>query len=248
MSIIVVQWANRVPRLILSGLLIVVTSMMSFAKEPTSSNERSLNTPSLEYLGFDEAHLSDRASEGLREIFSGRMFYSAMPLSFMRAVDAAAAAEKDKLGYDPTTADGKFFRNGSLPSPRTRDVDPEISLGEVVFERDGVELQGINCFACHSGVVNGQVVAGLGSNTVMQSPPRPEGTESPNMLQILAALNPAEQQVVAEAMGGSYAVSPLTPERTSRGDNFGPFGVWAHGAALEDPENKGLAVSAERPS
>jgi hypothetical protein len=200
----------------------------------------------LEYLGFDEAHLSDRASEGLREIFSGRMFYSAMPLSFMRAVDAAAAAEKDKLGYDPTTADGKFFRNGSLPSPRTRDVDPEISLGEVVFERDGVELQGINCFACHSGVVNGQVVAGLGSNTVMQSPPRPEGTESPNMLQILAALNPAEQQVVAEAMGGSYAVSPLTPERTSRGDNFGPFGVWAHGAALEDPENKGLAVSPEK--
>ena len=58
------------------------------------------------------------------------MFYSAMPLSFMRAVDAAAAAEKDKLGYDPTTADGKFFRNGSLPSPRTRDVDPEISLGD----------------------------------------------------------------------------------------------------------------------
>ena len=94
MSIIVVQRANRVPRLILSGLLIVVTSMMSFAKEPTSSNERSLNTPSLEYLGFDEAHLSDRASEGLREIFSGRMFYSAMPLSFMRAVDVRCGCRK----------------------------------------------------------------------------------------------------------------------------------------------------------
>ena len=246
MFIKVAQWLNRVPRLLLGALLVIVTSMMSFANGPESSNERSLNAPSLEYLGFDEAQLSDKASEGLREIFSGRMFYSAVPLSFSEAVDDAAAAEKEKLGYDPSTAYGRFFRNGSLPSPPTRDVDPEISLGEVVFEREGVELKGINCFACHSGVVNGQVIAGLGSNSVMQSPPRPEGSEGPNMFQILAALSPAEQQIVAEAMGGSYAVSPLTPERTSRGDNFGPFGVWAHGAALEDPENKGLAVSAEK--
>jgi hypothetical protein len=246
----VAQWLNRVPRLLLAALFVVVTSMtsfmMSFANGPESSNERSLNAPSLEYLGFDEAQLSDEASEGLREIFSGRMFYSAVPLSFSKALDAAAAAEMDRLGYDPTTADGRFFRNGSLPSPPTRDVDPEVSLGEVVFEREGVELKGINCFACHSGVVNGQVIAGLGSNTVMQSPPRPEGTEGPNMFQILATLDPAEQQVVAETMGASYAVNPLTPERTSRGDNFGPFGVWARGAALEDPENKGLVVSAEK--
>ena len=246
MFIKVAQWFNRVPRLLLGALFVVITSMMSFANEPESSNGRSLNAPSLEYLGFDETQLSDEASEGLREIFSGRMFYSAVPLSFSKALDAAAAAEMDKLGYDPTSADGRFFRNGSLPSPPNREVDPEISLGEVVFEREGVELKGINCFACHSGVVNGQVIAGLGSNTVMQSPPRPEGTEGPNMFQILAALTPAEQQVVAEAMGGSYAVNPLTPERTSRGDNFGPFGVWARGAALEDPENKGLVVSAEK--
>ena len=246
MVIKIAQWLDKVPRFLLGALFIVVTSMMSFANGPESSNERSLNAPSLEYLGFDEAQLSEKASEGLREIFSGRMFYSAVPLRFSQALDAAAAAEMDKLGYDPTTADGKFFRNGSLPSPPTRDADPEVSLGEVVFEREGVELMGINCFACHSGVVNGQVIAGLGSNTVMQSPPRPEGTEGPNMFQIMAALTPAEQQVVAEAMGTSYAVSPLTPERTSRGDNFGPFGVWAHGAALEDPENKGLVVSAEK--
>lgn len=250
MFIKVAQWLNRVPRLLLAALFVVVTSMtsfmMSFANGPESSNERSLNAPSLEYLGFDEAQLSDEASEGLREIFSGRMFYSAVPLSFSKALDAAAAAEMDRLGYDPSTADGRFFRNGSLPSPPNREVDPEISLGEVVFEREGVELKGINCFACHSGVVNGQVVAGLGSNTVMQSPPRPEGTEGPNMFQIMAGLTPAEQQVVAEAMGESYAVNPLTPERTSRGDNFGPFGVWARGAALENPENKGLVVSAEK--
>ena len=89
--------------------------MMSFAIEPGSSTERTLNADSLTYLGFDETHLSDRASEGLREIFSGKMFYSAMPLSFTRALDAAAVAEKDSLGYDKSTADGKFLVNGSLP-------------------------------------------------------------------------------------------------------------------------------------
>lgn len=246
MFIKVVQRLKSAPRPLFCALVIGVTSMVSFANGPESSQEQSLNATSLEYVGFDEDQLSDRASEGLREIFSGRMFYSAVPLAFSRAMDAAAAAEKDKLGYDPTTADGKFYKNGSLPSPPNRDESPEIALGEVVFERDGVELKGINCFACHSGVVNGQVVAGLGSNSVMQSPPRPEGTEGPNMFQIMAALSPAEQQVLAETMGGSYAVNPVTPERTSRGDNFGPFGVWAHGAALEDPENKGLVVSAEK--
>ena len=39
--------------------------MMSFAIEPGTSNERTLNANSLDYLGFDEAHLSDRASDVL---------------------------------------------------------------------------------------------------------------------------------------------------------------------------------------
>ena len=239
----ILQLFKKAPTLLVCAALIVLSSMMSFAIEPETSNERTLNANSLDYIGFDEAHLSDRARDGLREIFSGRMFYSAMPLSFTRALDAAAVAEKDSLGYDKSTADGKFLVDGSLPSPPTRDVATDISVGDVVFERDGVELKGLSCFACHSGVVNGQVIAGLGSNTVMQSPPRPEGTEGPNMLQIMAALNTAERKVVAELMSGGYAVQPLTAERTSRGDNYGPFGVWAHGAALEDPANKGLAVS-----
>jgi len=239
----VFQLFKKAPRLLICAVLIVLSSMVSFAIEPGSSNERSLNAQSLEYLGFDEGHLSERASAGLREIFSGKMFYSAMPLSFSRAVDAAAAAEKDSLGYDRSTVDGKFLVNGSLPSPPARGVASDISLADVVFERGGVELKGLSCFACHSGVVNGQVIAGLGSNTVMQNLPRPEGSEDPNMMQIIAALDPAEQEVVAELMLGGYAAQPLTAERTSRGDNYGPFGVWAHGAALEDPENKGLAVS-----
>ncbi|MDC1120004.1 hypothetical protein OAT28_05455, partial [Gammaproteobacteria bacterium] len=160
------QLLKKAPRLLVCAAIIVLSSMMSFAIEPGISNERTLNANSLDYLGFDEAHLSDRASEGLREIFSGKMFYSAMPLSFTRALDAAAVAEKDSLGYDKSTADGKFLVNGSLPSPPTRDVASDISVGDVVFERDGVELKGLSCFACHSGVVNGQVIAGLGSNTV----------------------------------------------------------------------------------
>ena len=175
------------------------------------------------------------------------MFYTAIPLSLSRAMAAADAERIDELGYDPTTDKGKFFQKGAIPSPPNRDVDSDIALGDVVFERDGVELAGGNCFACHSGIVSGTVVAGLGSNAVMQRPPKPEGTESPNMMQFLADLNPAEQKVVAEmAQTGYGGVRSPTEERTSRGDNYGPFGVWAHAAQLEDPLNKGLAVSREK--
>ncbi|MDG1180740.1 MAG: hypothetical protein P8O68_09960, partial [Gammaproteobacteria bacterium] len=71
------QLLKKAPRLLVCAAIIVLSSMMSFAIEPGTSNERTLNANSLDYLGFDEAHLSDRASEGLREIFSGNMFYSA---------------------------------------------------------------------------------------------------------------------------------------------------------------------------
>ena len=65
------------------------------------------NAPSLEYLGFDEDRLSDRASEGLRDLLRPDVLQrDALELM---AADAAAAAEKDRLGYDLTTTDGKFF-------------------------------------------------------------------------------------------------------------------------------------------
>ncbi len=224
-------------------LILAVVAAAVLAEDSLFSDEANFSSQSLEYLGFDEAKLSPEARDGLREIYSGRMFYTAVPLALARAMDAELAKREGELGYDPLSDKGKFYRKGSLPSPPTRDIEPGTSVGDVIFERDGVTLTGGNCFSCHSGVVHGTVVAGLGSNAVMQRPPRPEGTETPNMMQLAAALSPAEKQVVAEAAQTGYGVRSPTEERTSRGDNFGPFGVWAHGAQLEDPANKGLAVS-----
>lgn len=217
------------------GALLVFVPLTGFAEAP------------FDYLGFDEAALSPAARDGLAEIYSGRMFYSAIPLSLSEAMAAAEAERKDELGYDPLSPEGKFFSAGSVPSPPTREIDPDVSLGQVVFERDGAVLAGFNCFECHAGVVDGQVIAGLGSNSVMQRPPRPEGMPAPNMLKMAAALKtPAERNAMAEMMKTAKGVSSPVAETTNRGDNYGPFAVWAHGAHLEDPANRGLAVSYEK--
>ncbi len=202
---------------------------------------------SFEYLGFDESSLPADAVEGLREIYSGRMFNMAVPVRLSDAMAAADAEKKGELGYDPSSSEGKFFSAGTLPSPPTRDVDASVSLGQVVFERDGAVLAGGNCFGCHAGVVNGKVVAGLGNNNVMQRPPRPEGTPQPNMMKLAAALKtPAEKQAMATLMKTGRGVSSPVPETTNRGDNYGPFAVWAHGAQLADPANRGLEVSRQK--
>ncbi|MFP6582912.1 MAG: hypothetical protein VCD00_10205 [Candidatus Hydrogenedentota bacterium] len=200
-----------------------------------------------QFIGFDESSLSAEAQDGLEEIYSGRMFYQAVPLTLAEAMTAADVAKKDELGYDPSSVEGQLYSSGTLPSPPNRNVDDSVSLGQVVFERDGVLLAGGNCFGCHAGVVDGKVVAGLGNNNVMQRPPRPEGTEGPNMMAMAAALKtPAEKKVMMALMATGRGVSSPIAEVTNRGDNYGPFAVWAHGAQLEDPANKGLVVSRDK--
>ncbi len=197
-----------------------------------------------DFVGFDPTAYSAEAQDGLNEIYSGRMFYSGAPLSVMKAMAASDAERADELGYDPNSPEGKFFSAGTLPSPPNRGVDGDVALGQSVFERDGALLSNGNCFSCHAGVVNGQVVAGLGNNNVMQRVPRPEGTESPNMMKLMAVLqNDGEKKAMLDMMARMKGVSPPVPETTNRGDNFGPFAVWAHGAQLADPANSGLDVS-----
>jgi len=225
---------GRVRRMSLGiGILLAVTATTGFASER------------FRFLGFDEASLSPEAREGLYEVFMGRSeLSSGLPL---RLVEAMAEAEANRdLGYDPKSVVGKFFSSGALPSPPSRGVDESVSLGQVAFERDGAMFTTGNCFSCHAGMVKGIVVAGLGNNSVMQSPPRPEGTKPPNMLALLSALKTeAEREAVAKMMSRrreGRSVSPVLPETTSRGDNYGPFAVWAKGAQLTDPKNQGLVV------
>ncbi len=158
------------------------------------------------FYGFDEASHSAAAQEGLEEIFAGRLFQTAIPTVAARlALGVFNAAQKD-AGYDPGSPEGNFFTTGSLPSPPTRTIgsDPAFGLGASALVRNKAQLVTLNCFACHAGVVHGQVVAGLGNNHINQSAPN---------------------------------------ELRTRGDNFGPFGVWRLGTQLVDPANQGLEVA-----
>ena len=199
-----------------------------------------------DFVGFDPATYSAEGRDGLNEIYSGRMFYSGAPLSVLKAMAASEAERADELGYDPNSPEGKFFSAGTLPSPPHREVDGDVALGQSVFERDGALLSNGNCFSCHAGVVNGQVVAGLGNNNVMQRVPRPEGTEPPNMMKLMSVLqNDGEKKAMLDMMARMKGIQSPIPETTNRGDNFGPFAVWAHGAQLADPANTGLDVSTD---
>ncbi len=223
-------------RALVCGILIAATPTVAIAED------------TFDFVGFDPSAYSPAAQEGMLEIFSGRMFASAVPLSVMEVMAKEDAARADELGYDPDSLEGKFYSSGSLPSPPNREAAKDVALGQSVFERDGALLSNGNCFACHAGAVNGEVVAGLGNNSVMQRLPRPEGTPGPNMFKLASALkNDAEKKVMADMM--SYqknSLSPVVPETTNRGDNYGPFAVWARGAQLADPANEGLVAGAEK--
>jgi hypothetical protein len=122
---------------------------------------------SLSFHGFDSEAYSEAGQAGLKQILSGKMFDLELPMSGLYFQQAIAASKADELGYDPTSAAGKYYSEGSLPS-FDADADSALDLGLSPFERDGKEYASLNCFACHAGVVNGVVVAGLASNSTVQ--------------------------------------------------------------------------------
>lgn len=177
-----------------AAALLLANSMLGLASEP------------LTFYGFDKESYSPKAQEGLEEIFAGRLFHGAVPVAAAKMAFNALAGPKKSLDYDPDSPEGKFYATGRLPSPpsRTAGIDPSFGLGESVYDRDGSRVVGINCMACHAGVVHGQVVAGLINNHMNQSNPRKVHT---------------------------------------RGDNFGPYGVWNLLARLSDPAKEGLTLA-----
>ncbi len=137
------------------ALLLALTTSVGRAAEP------------LTYFGFEKAAHSAAAREGLEDIFAGRLFHSAIPVP-------VAPGPGNKLGYDINTADGQFYALGRLPSPPNRKAGSAagFGVGESVFVRGKEQMFNMNCFGCHAGVVNGQVVAGLANNRVNQSDPK----------------------------------------------------------------------------
>jgi mono/diheme cytochrome c family protein len=154
----------------IAGLLVALTATQGAAAEPVT------------FYGFDPQSHSAAAHEGMEEIFSGRLFHMGIPVGSARMMLMVATGSAKDAGYDPNTDQGWFFASGRFPSPpeRTSGIGPSFGLGESVFQRDGVQMVNINCFTCHAGVVNGQVVAGLANNHVNQSDPREIRTRGDN--------------------------------------------------------------------
>lgn len=186
-------------------VLLVTTSAAGFASEP------------LTFHGFDKESYSPKAQEGLEEIFAGRLFHGAIPLATAKMALRAMAGPKKSLDYDPDTPEGKFYATGRLPSPPSRTVgtDPSFGLGESVYDRDGSRVVGINCLACHAGVVNGQVVAGLINNHLNQSNPRKIHTRGDNfgpyaVWNLLARLSDPAKEGLQLAKGNTELQSLFT--------------------------------------
>ncbi|MFO0945598.1 MAG: hypothetical protein U1D30_06590 [Planctomycetota bacterium] len=206
-----------------------------------------LATEPLTYLGFDANSYSPEANEGMAEIFSGRCFHAGAPLRVAMIAMAARSVAKPDLGYNPSSAEGRFYANGSVPSPpgRTAGMRPGLPLEASVFTRNGILLANTNCFACHAGVVHGQVVAGLGNPHIDQAAGH-EGAKEilPRLESLVDSIkNDGERKEVRELIGNIRGSNTATQFARTRGDNFGPYAVWRLGAKLADPENQGLAVS-----
>lgn len=203
----------------------------------------------LVYLGFEKDALSPAAQAGMEEIFSGRCFHVGAPVRVAMIAAAARALAKTDLGYDPSTQEGRFFASGSIPSPpdRTAGMRPGLPLEASMFTRNGLLLANGNCFGCHAGVVNGQVVAGLG-NAHADQVNQFEGSREllPKLEALTQSLkNDAERKEVLALIDNIRASNTATRFARSRGDNLGPYAVWRLGARLADPANKGIVVSEE---
>lgn len=136
----------------------------------------------LSYLGFDEAGLSTEAAQGLQQILAGRLFNMSVPSAAVKMMLQVRGPFPEGSGIEPNSAEARFFALGMLPSSADRAVgaDAAFGLGQSVFERNGAQMVTINCFMCHAGVVNGQVVAGLGNSHINQSDPRGARTRGDN--------------------------------------------------------------------
>lgn len=122
---------------------------------------------SFSHFGFERDSYSPEGQAGLDEILSGRMFNVTIPWMLFSGRLAMEDKAMAKLGFEPGSAEGRFYTNGSLPPPPADEASGP-SLGLSRFRREGRDLISFNCFACHAGVVEGMVVAGLGSNSIIQ--------------------------------------------------------------------------------
>ena len=78
---------SRMRTFVVAGLAIAIMPVSAIAEE------------TFEVVGFDPGTYSPEAQDGMKEIYSGRMFNSAAPLSFLEAMAAEDAARCWRRGW-----------------------------------------------------------------------------------------------------------------------------------------------------
>jgi mono/diheme cytochrome c family protein len=174
------------------------------------------------------------AQAGLDAILEGQDFNYGLPLSL---VDRQSREQ----GY---TADKLWRVFGFLPSPPWRNGHGRsLPLAQSLFARQGAWVVNGNCFACHAGVVAGQVVAGLGNAQLDAVSFKAEGEalldkwNRPLVRFFMRRrlLTPAEFAQLGGYVDFLDSVALPAVDAVSRGENHGPWVVWRQIARMSDP-------------
>jgi len=218
---------NKVPLVVALLLPLALTQMAIATPERAAS-----------FFGFGDGTGSQMGADawrGLKSIFKGEDFSYGLPVKIFNRT-----AKQQHL--DRAT-EWRVF--GNLPSPTWRAapyVTAPLPLGESVFVRSGAAVMNQNCFACHAGLVAGQVVAGLGNMQVdavsfktqadelVQKWDRPLGRFELSLL-----LNRTEMDLLEGYV--DYLRSILLPsiQAKGRGDIHGPWAIWRLISRMKDP-------------
>lgn len=232
------QMSDRIQTMTRSWALLAVAALLAGPLTVPGRTEEPL-----QFIGFDAKSLSPAAADGLEEIFSGRCFHTGIPVKALELLSQVPGQFPESLNYDPTSQAGQFLSTDRIPSPQER--GSSLSLGQSQFNRNNVTLIGMNCFQCHAGMAQGNVVAGLANHRILP----PAAHRNPDAAKWMEKISKqlateTERQEFAEFLTNSN-VRLNTPATASRGDNFGPFVVWSLAAHLEDPARLGLRTSNE---
>lgn len=206
----------------------------------------------LEFIGFEidprlETSEARRSKEGLQIIYDGRGFRNGMPKSIF---DFANQLRPTK------TAKEAFLDEGTIPSPPSRPLglaDQALPLAESLMEREGSLLATRNCFDCHAGANAGMAIAGMGNSHLDQVYAYSNYKKLAKFEPVLTALSEYRIHWEGEAERGRIELEnifyllnevllPTFKYARSRGDNMGPYAVWAYASRIKDAKTEGLKV------
>jgi len=226
---------------------IIFFSFSSFADELSAPD-----FSELEFFGFYEEGMDQKARKGLDHLFNGDGFHNGLPLkSAQRAKELQEEWNRKKSGeriIDKNSPLGQFYYLGNIPSPPSRNAPPGLAVHENIFRRHekGPLLTNGSCLACHTGIVAGKVVAGLANSHIDQMGLWVDAKGLNSLRWILELDLETEEEYFEfnefmDLIALRLEYNPLDFLH-ARGDNIGPFAVWANLSRLKNPSELGLEM------